>query len=130
MAAAIMTWPSGLDEPQAKAVLTRLHRAARRDVLIFARAFPALVLARLRGVPLAKAITPHLAGAYLPLSPVAGRFLYLTARAIDARRAVEFGTSFGVSAIYLASAMRDTGGSFIGSEKEPAKATAARRNLT
>jgi len=44
-------------------------------------------------------------------------FLYLSARAIGARTIVEFGTSFGISTIYLASAIVDNGGGrLIGSE--------------
>ncbi len=56
--------------------------------------------------------------------------MYLLARAIRARRIVEYGTSFGISTIYLAAAMRDNGGGeVIGSELEPAKHEAASRNL-
>src|SRR5512138_1206886 len=47
---------------------------------------------------------------YLASPPRHGMYLYLLARAIDARRIVEFGTSFGVSTIYLALAVRDNGG--------------------
>ncbi len=67
----------------------------------------------------------------LPLNPAAGRFAYLTARAIQARRIVEFGTSFGASTLYLAAAVRDNGGGMvIGSELEPSKVSQARRNIT
>jgi predicted O-methyltransferase YrrM len=62
--------------------------------------------------------------------PAAGRLAYLTARAIQARRIVEFGTSFGVSTLYLAAAVRDNGGGIvIGSELEPSKVSQARRNV-
>ena len=40
-----------------------------------------------------------------------GQFLYLTARAIGARTVVEFGTSFGISTVYLGSAVVDNAGS-------------------
>ena len=44
---------------------------------------------------------------------------------------VEFGTSMGVSTIYLAAALRDNGGGeLIGTELEPAKAVRARDNLS
>ena len=39
---------------------------------------------------------------YLPISPQQGIWLYLQARAINAKRIVEFGTSFGISTIFLA----------------------------
>ena len=66
---------------------------------------------------------------YLPLDKEQGGLLYLTARAISAKRAVEFGTSFGVSALYLAAAIRETGGTVIGTEILPEKAERARANF-
>ena len=48
-------------------------------------------------------------------------FCYLTCRAISARRVVEVGTSFGVSTLYLAAAVRDNGGGVVfAAEYEPA----------
>ena len=67
---------------------------------------------------------------FLAVSPEYGRFLYAVARARKATRIVEFGTSMGVSAIYLAAALRDNGGGrLIGSEMEPTKIVRARANL-
>jgi predicted O-methyltransferase YrrM len=119
----------GLNDPRVKAVLTRLHSETRRDLLHIARAIPGLVLARLKGVPEAAASKPLIAKSFLAITPKVGNLLYLTARAIQAQHAVEFGTSFGISSIYLASAMRDNGGHFVGSEIEVGKAAVARRNL-
>jgi predicted O-methyltransferase YrrM len=62
-------------------------------------------------------------------------FCYQLCRAIDARRIVEIGTSFGVSTLYLAAAVRDNirasggAGIVIGTEHEPAKANAARAHF-
>jgi predicted O-methyltransferase YrrM len=62
-------------------------------------------------------------------------FCYHICRTIDARRVVEIGTSYGVSTLYLAAAVRDnvrsTGGSgvVIGTEYEPEKARAAREHF-
>lgn len=64
------------------------------------------------------------------------RLCYLLCRAGGAKRVVEVGTSFGVSTIYLAAAVREnSGGSgepgiVIGTEWEPAKVEAARNNVT
>lgn len=67
---------------------------------------------------------------FLSVSHAYGQFLYMTARSCWAKRIVEFGTSMGVSTIYLAAALRDNGGGqLIGSELEPVKATRARANL-
>ena len=71
-----------------------------------------------------------LANNFLAVSPDYGRFLYAIARARRATRVVEFGTSMGISTIYLAAALRDNGGGhLIGSEMEPAKVARARANL-
>jgi predicted O-methyltransferase YrrM len=68
--------------------------------------------------------------ALLPVSRDAGRFLYGVARSIPAKRIVEFGTSFGVSTIYFAAALRDSGGGVvIGSELESGKVAKARQHL-
>src|SRR5438132_4006326 len=54
-------------------------------------------------------------------------FCYQVCRALQARRVVEAGTSFGVSTIFLAAAVRDNGGGVvIGTEHEPEKAAIAR----
>ena len=58
------------------------------------------------------------------------QFCYQVCRALNAQRVVEAGTSFGVSTLFLASAVRDNGsGVVIGTEHEPAKARAARANF-
>ena len=57
-------------------------------------------------------------------------FCYLLCRAMQAKRVVEIGTSFGVSTLYLAAAVRDAGGGLvIGTEYEAAKAAAARAHF-
>ena len=57
-------------------------------------------------------------------------FCYHVCRALRARRIVEAGTSFGVSTLFLAAAVRDNGGGVvIASEYEPQKAAIARRNF-
>ncbi len=124
-----MTVPSGLAEPLVATVLAELHAASKHDKWLFMRAAPAVLWARLKGVPIMTGLNPHLGNAYIGIPPEVGHLLYLTARAIGARQVVEFGTSFGISALYLAAAMRDTGGQFVGSETEPNKIIVARANL-
>lgn len=68
---------------------------------------------------------------WLPVSRETGALLYMLARSIRAQTIVEFGTSFGLSTLHLAAALRDNGGGrLITSEFEPAKIERARRNLT
>jgi predicted O-methyltransferase YrrM len=77
-----------------------------------------------------KALYHTYADNFLNVSVGFGRFLYMCARARKAKRIVEFGTSFGISTIHLACALRDGGGGhLIGSELEPTKANRARENL-
>jgi predicted O-methyltransferase YrrM len=78
-----------------------------------------------------KGMYQQLAGYYLNISAEFGQFLYVCARARQATNIVEFGTSFGVSTIYLATALRDGGGGqLIGTELEPAKAERAHENIS
>jgi predicted O-methyltransferase YrrM len=67
---------------------------------------------------------------FLPVSPETGKLLYMLARATKARSIVEFGTSFGLSTVHLAAALRDNGGGrLIGSEFLASKVQGARANL-
>lgn len=77
-----------------------------------------------------QALYQQFAQHFLSISPQFGRFLYVAARACGARRIVEFGTSFGVSTIHLAAAVRDNGdGRVISTELEPTKAARAHEHL-
>lgn len=123
--------PSLLD-PAARAVIDRLRAQARRQLPALLRHY----LPRLPAMLLGRPIKPSADISFfddklLPLNPAQGDFLYLLARAQRPRYAVEFGTSFGVSTIYLASGIRDAGGGgrVIGTELVSKKATAARENL-
>jgi predicted O-methyltransferase YrrM len=71
-----------------------------------------------------------MADKYVALEPEKAEFCYLLCRSLRARRIVEVGTSYGVSTLYLAKAVRDNGGGVvIGTEHEPAKAAAARAHF-
>jgi predicted O-methyltransferase YrrM len=71
-----------------------------------------------------------LAEAFMPVDQAAGRFLYSLARARGNPLIVEFGTSFGISTIYLAAAARDSGGGrVVTTEKEPGKVKSAREHI-
>lgn len=118
------------DEP-VRGTLLRLHAEARGDWVKFLGITPRYLAGVLRGRQMHEVITPSVArDIYMPVSPEKGEFLYITARAVKARTIVEFGTSFGVSTIYLAAAVRDNGGGrVVGSEIEPAKQARAVANL-
>nr|WP_314578582.1 O-methyltransferase [uncultured Pseudomonas sp.] len=66
----------------------------------------------------------------LAVSKETGALLYMLARSCRARTVVEFGTSFGISTLHLAAALRDNGGGLlITSEFESSKVAQARDNL-
>ncbi|MHC2331607.1 O-methyltransferase [Bradyrhizobium sp. USDA 4454] len=66
----------------------------------------------------------------LAVSRQTGALLYMLARGARARTIIEFGTSFGISTLHLAAALRDNGGGrLITSEFEPSKVKRARDNL-
>ena len=119
----------GLDDTRVSSTLKKLHNRAKGDKWIFLRAVPAAAGAMLTGKKIFTAVEPHLKSAYIPVDPDQGAMLYVTARAIRAKTIVEFGTSFGISTIYLAAAARANNGRVIGSEREPEKVKAARANV-
>lgn len=66
---------------------------------------------------------------YIPIAPQQGAFLYMQALAKGAKNIVEFGTSYGISTLYLAAAAKKNGGRVITTEYLPHKAEAARRHF-
>jgi predicted O-methyltransferase YrrM len=114
--------------PNVQAVLERLHTLAdsRDDTII----------QQVRGDEAAwntatsEQKATMLRDALLPVSREAGKFIYAVARSISAKRIVEFGTSFGISTIYFAAAVKDNGsGVVIGSELEASKVAKANQHL-
>ena len=67
---------------------------------------------------------------HLAVSPETARLLYMLARSSGARSIVEFGTSFGISTLHLAAALRDNGGGkVISTEFETSKIAKAQANM-
>ncbi|GAA0910072.1 class I SAM-dependent methyltransferase [Rothia nasimurium] len=125
------TKPSPLD-PLAQATIDDLHAMAKRQL----RSMLGHYLPRLPAMLLGRPVRPPKDMSFfddkmLPIDQAQGELLYLLARSRNARHIVEFGTSFGVSTIYLAAAVRDnaSGGKVIGTELVPAKVTRARAHL-
>jgi predicted O-methyltransferase YrrM len=120
-----------LNDPKVKVVLDRLHHEARGDELRYGlKLLPYLAQKVLGRKPSFTDQYQRMADLSIPVSAEQGVFAYLVARSMDARRIVEFGTSFGVSTIYLACAIRDNGGgAVIGSEFIASKAERAKKNI-
>jgi predicted O-methyltransferase YrrM len=95
---------STLDDPRVRRVLDGMHAAADRND-------PPL-LAQAKGKSTAERVAA-LSDAFIPVSPDAGRFLYALVRGSMPGRVIEFGTSFGISTIYIAAALRDRGAGIV-----------------
>ncbi len=125
------------EHPEIAAVLARLHKASRRDTWRILPRIPLYLWASLRhrvtDSPGQHSLFREI---YSAVNEERGALLYLVTRAIQAKRVVEFGSSFGISTIYLATAVRDNlrsgphrAAQVIGSEMEATKCAAAAKNL-
>jgi predicted O-methyltransferase YrrM len=120
---------STLDSPAVAGLLKGLFEEAdRADPAAMARAQAAL--SALKEAPSARQRAELMRNIYMPVSPDVGRLLYILARTRPAKIIVEFGTSFGISGVHLAAAVRDAGGGrLIATELDPIKAEQAGRNF-
>lgn len=119
-----------LHDPQVEATLARLYKEALKQgwTMVFhflPKAFKFLG----KGIDWKTEDESYYDDKYVPIIPPQGTFLYMQARALNAKRIVEFGTSYGISTIYLAKAAKDNGGKVITTEYIPHKAKAASANI-
>jgi predicted O-methyltransferase YrrM len=102
---------------------------------MYAEASEQMTQLRERGAQLIKATTAQeradaLSDFYLPVTPESGQLLYTLVRATRPALVVEFGMSLGLSAIHLASAVRDNGvGRVVTTELSAAKVAAAKSSF-
>jgi predicted O-methyltransferase YrrM len=120
-----------LDDPKVRAVPDRLHdeeHAQRGQLLRMGLSWlPDLIRGK---QDTGQEESDRIKDFFVALSPKQGTLAYMIARSIGARRIVEFGTSFGISTIYLSAAVRDNGGgTVIGTELQPTKLARARAHL-
>ena len=120
-----------LENAAVRAILTNLQTSSKRDHTQFALKMLPYLFHKLMGRnPLFSDQYHKMKDLSLQFSPEHGVVAYNIARAISAKRIVEFGTSFGYSTIYLAAAIKDNGGGVvIGSEFVDEKVTRALANL-
>ena len=126
-----MNQSNSLRTDPAKGVLDNLRAAAKGDRWRFLGLAPGLFKGFVQGKSLREMLSSDaMAECYIPISREQGEFLYVTARAANATTIVEFGTSFGISTIYLAAALKDNGGGcVVSTELEPNKCRQAAANL-
>ncbi len=120
--------PSVLNDPVLDGLLPGLHAASEAEVEAMERYFFKERTGPWNGMePRDHAF---MADKAVALERDKADFCYMLCRAIGARRIFEAGTSFGVSTLYLAAAVRDNGdGVVFGAEYEPAKVARARANF-
>jgi predicted O-methyltransferase YrrM len=116
-----------LASPQVASVLQRLFAAAGKDS------------ERPRPLPPGRSSWAEVTAAeradasedrYMPVSAEGGRLLYALTRAARPETVIEFGASYGISALHLAAAVTDNGtGHVYTTELSGKKASAARANL-
>lgn len=120
-----------LEDRRAVATLARLHTEADGQFWALLRHY----LPMLPRVLIGRRLPWHrmerfYADKYIALEREQAAFCHLVARSIGARRIVELGTSFGVSTIWLAAAVRANGGGVvITTEVVREKALRAHRNI-
>jgi predicted O-methyltransferase YrrM len=115
-----------LRDPRVAAALDRMFAGAAQDEAASRRPGPTADFAAMTAQEKADAA----AEIYMPVSAAGGRLLYALVRAVKPAAVVEFGTSFGISTLYLAAAVRDNGtGRVITTELSAAKARAARQTF-
>ncbi len=118
---------STLQDPKVAAALDRMYTAHQEQIPLlrersgkFAQASTASARER------ADAMSEF----YIPVTPEAGRLLYALVRAARPATIVEFGMSFGISAIHLAAAVHDNGsGRVVTTELNAAKIRAAQQTF-
>ncbi len=125
-----------LADPRAEAVLGRLREQDERQSSSMKEHVGSQLRAhRNDGSRYLQVDTEFYRDKVVALDPDKCDFIYLQCRALQSRRVAEVGTSFGVSTIYLAAAVRDnarvngTEGVVIATENEPSKAAAAKQNF-
>ncbi|MFD9415089.1 O-methyltransferase [Streptomyces goshikiensis] len=117
-----------LDDPRVASALDRMFRQAEQDEETSRRVRAAWPQGSAPLGPQEQADAN--AEVYMPISAQGGRLLYNLIRATRPATVVEFGTSFGISTLHLAAAVRDNGtGRVISTELSAAKAAAARRTF-
>lgn len=101
--------------------LEALHLDAKKDIM---RMGKGIIKAAFRPIQ-----PSDFENVYLPISQEQGQFLRRLIIENKCKQVVEFGTSFGISTIYLADAVRQNGGQVITTELLASKAKRAKQNI-
>lgn len=102
-------------------VLDRLHQDAKNDLIKIGKGLVKSILRPMQPKDFEQA--------YLPITKEQGQYMRALILENNCKNVVEFGTSFGISTIYLADAVRQTGGKVITTELLKSKAAQASKNI-
>lgn len=120
---------TALDKSPIKEVLSRLFTEAKENDSVLEAEEQAIAAAN-GGVIDDQTLEAINDRTFMAVAPEVGRLIYLLVRSRRPELVVEFGTSFGVSAIHIAAALRDNGiGRLITTERSASKATRAAQHL-
>jgi len=127
---ALSTPKTTLNQPRVQQALSRLYAEAKlNDSKILAE--EKTLIAAGGGVIDDQTLASIRDRSFMAVAPEVGRLIYLLVRSRRPALIVEFGTSFGLSAIHLAAALRDNGfGRLITTEQSANKASRAWQHLT
>jgi len=101
--------------------LTAMHTDARKDVLRMGKGIAKSIFGSIK--------PEDFEHAYLPITKKQGRDIRDLIIENNSKHIVEFGTSFGISTIYLADAASQTGGKVTSTELLESKANIAKENI-
>ncbi|MEO0473819.1 MAG: class I SAM-dependent methyltransferase [Bacteroidota bacterium] len=110
-----------IQDQQVLNTLLRMHQEASSQGMVIAKGLSKGIFRKLR--------PEDMKDAYIAISRQQGEFLYDLLYQRKARNIVEFGTSFGISTLYIAAAARQNAGRVITTELLPEKCKVAQANI-
>ena len=114
-----------LQDPRVAETLDRMYTESREQMSLLRQRRPDMSTART-----VQERADTMSEFYIPVTPESGQLLYSLVRATKPATVVEFGMSFGISALHLASAVRDNGaGRVVTTEISTSKIAAAKQTF-
>ena len=114
-----------LQDPRVAETLERMYTESREQMSLLRERRP-----NMSGARTVQERADAMSEFYIPVTPESGQLLYSLVRAARPATVVEFGMSFGISALHLASAVRDNGtGRVVTTEISDTKIAAAKKTF-
>ncbi len=110
-----------MNKNKVEKILNELHEDAKKDYLRISKGMVKSIFRPMQPADFEKA--------YLPITKSQGKAMHDLILKNQCKNVIEFGTSFGISTIYLADAVHQTGGRVITTELLESKSKIAQANL-